>query len=118
RQAQNRFAPRAAGNQKADCAVPGHASLLRLNGARLSQIEMDVMNCERYQTELEDFLYGELSENRAAELRAHLAACPACAQARETLAHEQEIFAQYYEQTALEPTPELWETVRMRIQAE
>lgn len=76
------------------------------------------MNCERYQIELEDFLYGELAEDRAAELRAHLAACPACAQARETLAHEQEIFAQYYEQTALEPTPELWQAVRTRIQAE
>jgi hypothetical protein len=79
---------------------------------------MEVMNCERYQIELEDFLYGELSENRAAELRAHLTACPACAQARETLAREQEIFAQYYEQTALEPAPELWEAVRARIQAE
>jgi hypothetical protein len=76
------------------------------------------MNCERYQIELEDFLYGELDEDRAAELRAHLAACPACAQARETLAREQEIFAQYYEQTALEPTPELWQAVRARIQAE
>jgi tetratricopeptide (TPR) repeat protein len=74
------------------------------------------MNCERYQTELEDFLYGELSESRAAELRVHLAACPACAQAREALAREQEIFAQYYEQTALEPAPELWEAVRTRIQ--
>ena len=76
------------------------------------------MNCERYQIELEDFLYGELAKPRAAELRAHLANCPACAQAREALEREQEIFAQYYEQTALEPAPELWQAVRARIQAE
>jgi anti-sigma factor RsiW len=80
-------------------------------------MKMEVMNCELYQTELEDFLYGELAENRAAEMRAHLAACPACAQARETLEREQEIFAQYHEQTALEPAPELWAAVRTRIQA-
>lgn len=79
------------------------------------------MNCERYQielVELEDFLYGELAESRAAEIRAHLAVCPACAQARATLEREREIFAQYYEQTALEPAPELWQAVRTRIQAE
>jgi anti-sigma factor RsiW len=77
-----------------------------------------LMNCEICQTELEDFLYGELSQRRAAELRAHLAACAACAVARDTLAREQEIFAQYYEQTALEPSPALWETVRARIRDE
>ena len=76
------------------------------------------MNCERCQTELEDFLYGELAASQSAALRAHLAACAVCAEARNALERENELFAQYYEQTALEPAPEIWEAIRTRIQAE
>lgn len=76
------------------------------------------MNCERCQAELEDFLYGELAANQTAALRAHLAACAVCAQARDVLEQENEIFAQYYEQTALEPAPEVWEAIQTRIHAE
>ncbi len=76
------------------------------------------MNCERWQAELEDFLYGELAEGQTAALRAHLAACAACAQARAALEREQEIFAQYYEQTALEPAPETWRAIQARIHNE
>ncbi|HMX30537.1 MAG TPA: zf-HC2 domain-containing protein, partial [Blastocatellia bacterium] len=76
------------------------------------------MNCERCQTELEDFLYGESSERLAAEVRAHLAGCAECAALRDDLERENELFAQFYEQTALEPTGAMWEAVRERITAE
>lgn len=76
------------------------------------------MNCERCQAELEDFLYGELDDASAVAVRAHLAACAACVQAREALERENEIFAEYYEQTALEPAPELWTAIRTRIREE
>ena len=76
------------------------------------------MSCEHCQAELEDFLYGELAESQSAAVRAHLASCPACAQERDTLERENEIFAEYYEQTALEPAPEIWEAIRTRIQTE
>ncbi len=73
------------------------------------------MTCERCKAEIEDFLYGELSEARATEVRAHLASCSACALEREALERENEIFSSYYEQTALEPSPEMWEAIRSRI---
>lgn len=76
------------------------------------------MNCERCQTELEDFLYGELAESQSTAVRTHLADCVACAQARATLERENEIFAQYYEQTALEPAPEMWQAIQARIHSE
>jgi hypothetical protein len=76
------------------------------------------MNCERCQTELEDFLYGELSERLAAEMRAHLADCADCVAVRDDLETESALFAQFYEQTAIEPTGEMWEAIRQRIAAE
>lgn len=76
------------------------------------------MNCERCQTELEDFLYGELAEGQAAAVRAHLVDCAACAQVRAALERENEIFAEYYEQTALEPAPEMWQAIQARIHSE
>jgi hypothetical protein len=74
------------------------------------------MNCERYQLELEDFLYGELTEKRAAEVRAHLAGCADCAAERDQLQREHELFAQFYEETALDPTSEMWNAVRAGIE--
>ena len=76
------------------------------------------MNCERSNNEWEDFLYGELSAARAAERRAHLVACAACAGLHARLEREQELFAAYHEQTALEPAAEMWEAIRSRIGAE
>lgn len=73
------------------------------------------MNCERCQLELEDFLYGELSASQLAAVRAHLADCVPCAQARAALEREQEIFTRYYEQTALEPAPEMWQAIQARL---
>ena len=76
------------------------------------------MNCERCQTELEDFLYGELSERLSVETRAHLADCAGCAAMRDNLEREHELFAQFYEQTANDPTAETWDAIRARITTE
>jgi anti-sigma factor RsiW len=76
------------------------------------------MTCERCKAEIEDLLYGELSDARATEIRAHLASCSACALEREALERENEIFSTYYEQTALEPSAEMWEAIRSRINFE
>jgi hypothetical protein len=77
-----------------------------------------IMSCELCRSELEDFLYGELSESRASEIRAHLAGCGACASARDDLERENELLARYYEQTAIDPSAEMWEAIRERISAE
>jgi anti-sigma factor RsiW len=76
------------------------------------------MTCEHCQAELEDFLYGELKNARAAEVQEHLVACVACATLRAELEREQEIYARFYERTALEPPAEMWETIRARIGSE
>jgi hypothetical protein len=76
------------------------------------------MNCQNCQAELEDFLYGELKPSRASQIRAHLMVCSFCAAARDELEHEHEIFTKYYEQTALEPAPEMWDAIRSRLHTE
>jgi hypothetical protein len=78
----------------------------------------EAMNCERCQIDLEDFLYGELGEARAAAVRGHLRACAECRAAQASLEREAEIFAAYYEQNALEPSEEMWDAIRARIQEE
>lgn len=76
------------------------------------------MNCEHCQVELEDFLDGELEIARQAQIRTHLAQCARCAAVRDELVGEQEVFTQFYEQTALEPSAALWNAIRARIGAE
>ncbi|MBS1790673.1 MAG: zf-HC2 domain-containing protein [Acidobacteria bacterium] len=76
------------------------------------------MNCERCQIELEDFLYGELTERLAAEVRQHLADCLDCAAERDRLESENALFAEFYEQTAIDPLSESWEAIRAQIAVE
>ncbi|HKQ78557.1 MAG TPA: zf-HC2 domain-containing protein [Blastocatellia bacterium] len=76
------------------------------------------MNCESCKKEIEDFLYGELGEARAANVRAHLANCAVCAAFRDEIERENEIFARFYEQTSIEPAGEMWEAIRARINTE
>jgi tetratricopeptide (TPR) repeat protein len=76
------------------------------------------MNCEHCKNELEDFLYGELGELRAAEVRAHLGDCAVCAALRDDIERENEIFGRFYEQTSIEPVAEMWEAIRARINSE
>lgn len=73
------------------------------------------MNCETCQTELEDLLYGELNVARTAALTEHLSGCNDCRARQATLEHEQNLFAQYYEQNALEPSDEMWTAIHARI---
>jgi hypothetical protein len=76
------------------------------------------MNCDNCKNELEDFLYGELCEARAAEMRAHLGICAVCAALRDEINHENEIFGRFYEQTAIDPAAEMWDAIRARINSE
>ncbi len=76
------------------------------------------MNCERCKNELEDFLYDELGEARAAEVRAHLADCAVCAALRDEIEGENEIFGRFYEQTSIEPAAEMWDAIRAHINSE
>lgn len=75
-----------------------------------------MMNCEKYQNQLEDFLYAELAEQDAGALRAHLAGCIDCAALHAELERENEVFAQFYEQTQLEPSGELWKSIQAAIE--
>ncbi len=73
------------------------------------------MNCETCQTELEDLLYGELNVARTAALTEHLSGCNDCHARQVALEHEQSLFAQYYQQNALEPSDEMWQAIHVRI---
>src|SRR5262245_26591793 len=76
------------------------------------------MNCERCKNELEDFLYDELGDARGAEVRAHLADCAVCADLRDEIERENEIFGRFYEQTSIEPAAEMWDAIRASINSE
>ena len=73
------------------------------------------MTCERMQRDLEDLLDGELTARRAGEVRAHLAACPSCQEVRNQLEAEAAAFAVFRERTEIEPSNEMWSTIRERI---
>ncbi|HEX4945587.1 MAG TPA: zf-HC2 domain-containing protein [Blastocatellia bacterium] len=76
------------------------------------------MNCETCRTELEDFLYGELDAAQVAALNEHLSVCTDCRAVQVALEREKEIFAQYYEQNAIEPSDEMWQAIHVRIKPE
>jgi anti-sigma factor RsiW len=76
------------------------------------------MNCDHCRKDLEDFLYGELDEARGAEMLAHLGNCAVCAALREEIDRENEVFGRFYEQTSIEPSAEMWEAIRARIDSE
>jgi hypothetical protein len=76
------------------------------------------MKCEECTAHaLEEFLDGELDARRAAETRAHINACRACAAAYDELLDEQAMYAGY--ERDLDVTPQaLWAGVAARIAAE
>ncbi|MBS1809598.1 MAG: zf-HC2 domain-containing protein [Acidobacteria bacterium] len=74
------------------------------------------MNCETCQIELEDFLYGELDAAQRASIAEHLSVCADCREMQATLERENEVFAAFYEQNALEPGDEMWQAIHARIQ--
>jgi hypothetical protein len=65
---------------------------------------------------LEDYFDGELAAKRAAEVRAHVAGCAACAAALAELRQEHEIYATY--ERGVEVTPDLWAGIAARIKTE
>ncbi len=77
------------------------------------------MKCEECTANaLEQFLDGELDARRAAETRAHLAACHNCAAAYEELLAEQAIYASY-ERDLDGATPQaMWDGIAARLAAE
>ena len=74
------------------------------------------MKCEVCQQVLEEYFDGELKAGRAAEVRAHLAGCAACATMLAELRQEHELFARYKRE--VEVTPTLWAGIEARIKAE
>jgi anti-sigma factor RsiW len=76
------------------------------------------MNCQTCQSDLEELLYGELDRSWEIALHEHLSVCAECRAQYTALEQEQEIFAQFYEQNALEPTDDLWQAIHERIKPE
>ena len=74
------------------------------------------MKCEACQSVLEEYFDGELPAKRAAEVRAHLGVCPACAAEMAELRQAHELYARY--ERDVEVTPELWAGIEARIKAE
>jgi len=74
------------------------------------------MKCDVCQQVLEEYFDGELKAGRAAEVRAHLAGCAACATMLAELRQEHELFARY--EREVEVTPALWAGIEARIKAE
>ncbi len=76
------------------------------------------MNCQTCQSELEDLLYSELDRAWKIALHEHLSVCADCRAQYTALERENELFAQFYEQNALEPSDDLWQAIHDRIQPE
>jgi hypothetical protein len=63
---------------------------------------------------IEEYFDGEVTEQTAATVRTHLAACADCAAALDALSFEQEIYARY-DRGGLEVAPDLWARVSAEI---
>jgi len=71
------------------------------------------MNCENYQSLIEDHIDGALDQKSASDVTAHINSCPACARFREELVLEQQLYSQY--DRVLEVRAELWSSIEARI---
>ncbi|MFL6213678.1 MAG: anti-sigma factor family protein [Blastocatellia bacterium] len=74
------------------------------------------MKCESCQSVLEEYFDGELPAKGAAEVRAHLANCSACAAEIAEMRQSHELYARY--ERDIEVTPALWAGIEARIKAE
>jgi Putative zinc-finger len=70
------------------------------------------MKCEVCLQLLEEYIDGELKENEAESLSAHLVTCAACATEFESLTAEQEIYARYDRELTISPA--LWNEIAAR----
>jgi len=73
------------------------------------------MKCQECEPLIEEFLDGELDTRAAGGVRAHLAACGACAEAHDAIVAEGTLYAAY--EREVEVTPQLWGGVEARIRA-
>ena len=71
------------------------------------------MKCEEYQILIEDFIDGTLDEKAASRVISHTAECAECAQFRQELSREQELYSHY--QRDVEITPLMWNSIESRI---
>jgi Putative zinc-finger len=74
------------------------------------------MNCEEWQLLVEEYFDGELDTHTALKVRHHLDDCRSCSAVLESLSAEQSVYANY--RSDVEVSPELWASVRRRIEAE
>lgn len=74
------------------------------------------MKCEEFQSAIEEYVDGELDEQTAQLVIAHIATCASCALRCEELRSEQEIYAHYQREVTV--TPAIWQGVRARIEIE
>ena len=76
------------------------------------------MNCKRTREIIEDYHDGELDDRTAAEVSGHLLTCASCASVMAALEKEGQVYAAYAEAEggALEITPEMWQSVRERLE--
>ena len=65
---------------------------------------------------MEEYIDGELVENEAEQVNAHLITCARCASEFDTLSAEQEIYARY--NRALDISPSLWNSIEAAIAQE
>jgi len=75
-------------------------------------------NCEEFQVRIEDFIAGELDKAEVASVRAHLSSCADCRQFQALIERENEAYSNFYVQTSMEPSSEVWETISKRIGSE
>lgn len=73
------------------------------------------MKCQECEPLIEEFLDGELDTRAAGDVRAHLAACAACAEAHDAIVAEGTLYAAYEREVGV--TPQLWGGVEARIRA-
>src|SRR5262245_61648175 len=74
------------------------------------------MKCEEYQILIEDYVDGTLDDRAAARVISHIAECAECAQFRQELSSEQELYSRY--QREVEITPLMWTSIESRIRQE
>lgn len=72
------------------------------------------MRCEDCLPLIEEYFDGEVTDQTAASVSAHLTTCADCAAALDALSFEQEIYARY-DRGGLEVTPDLWARVSAEI---
>lgn len=76
------------------------------------------MNCEIFRDEMDDYLSGDLDRAASARVSMHLESCPECSMALDEIERENRLYAEFFDQTAVEPAPASWTAIRDRIRQE